>query len=343
MNVLRDVPAPAKLNLFLHVIGRRADGYHLLQTVFRFIDLADTLHFTRRDDGQVRRTTPLPGVPSEQCLTVRAALALQRASGSRYGVDIELEKRIPSGGGLGGGSSDAASVLLALNRLWGAGLSRRELMTLALSLGADVPVFVFGRNAFAEGIGEDLRALELPMRWYVLVEPAAHVPTADIFKDDGLTRNTSPVIITDFSSQEDLLSGTGSGADKAAGAFAGAQIGQLETRSKMSRADSPEHPGSSFGRNDLEPVVMRRFPAVELARQWVTQSVLHARVGPCGEVRMTGSGACLFIECVSMQQAASIKAAIAATIRYSDEAASAIRSVAVCSGLDRHPLQHWAA
>src|SRR5690606_21706416 len=128
-------PAPAKLNLFLHVVGRRNDGYHLLQTVFRFIDLADTLHFTRRDDGLVRRVTEIEGVPSAQCLTVRAAQALQKATGCRFGADIEVQKRIPAGGGLGGGSSDAASVLLALNRLWETGLSRRQLMDLALPLG----------------------------------------------------------------------------------------------------------------------------------------------------------------------------------------------------------------
>ena len=182
--------APAKLNLFLHVVGRRSDGYHLLQTLFRFIDLNDTLHFTLRSDGEVRRVNALEGVPPEQDLCVRAARLLQSETGCRQGVDIELEKRIPMGGGLGGGSSDAATTLLALNRLWGLELSRERLMQLGLSLGADVPVFVFGENAFAEGGGERLQAYELPETWYVVLCPPVHVPTVQIFTHPELTRNT---------------------------------------------------------------------------------------------------------------------------------------------------------
>lgn len=151
-------PAPAKLNLFLHVVGRRPDGYHLLQTLFRFISLHDTLHFNLRDDGAVHRTNSIEGVAEEQDLCVRAARLLQSESGCRLGVDITLEKRIPMGGGLGGGSSDAATTLIALNRLWALGLPRKRLMQLGLRLGADVPVFVFGENAFAEGVGEELQA-----------------------------------------------------------------------------------------------------------------------------------------------------------------------------------------
>jgi len=183
-------PAPAKLNLFLHVVGRRADGYHLLQTLFRFIDLNDTLHFTLRDDGEVRRVNALEGVPPEQDLCVRAARLLQLETGCKLGVDIELEKRIPMGGGLGGGSSDAATTLLALNRLWELGLSRQRLMRLGLSLGADVPVFVFGENAFAEGVGEQLQPYPLPEAWYVVLCPPVHVPTVQIFTHPELTRNT---------------------------------------------------------------------------------------------------------------------------------------------------------
>jgi 4-diphosphocytidyl-2-C-methyl-D-erythritol kinase len=183
-------PAPAKLNLFLHVVGRRADGYHLLQTLFRFIDLADTLHFTPREDGEVRRIDTLDGVPPEQDLCVRAARLLQQETGCPLGVDIGLEKRIPMGGGLGGGSSDAATTLLALNRLWGLGLSRQRLMQLGLTLGADVPVFVFGDNAFAEGVGEQLQAYPLPEAWYVVLCPPVHVPTARIFTHPELTRDT---------------------------------------------------------------------------------------------------------------------------------------------------------
>ena len=183
-------PAPAKLNLFLHVVGRRPDGYHLLQTLFRFIDLHDTLHFTLRKDGTVRRTNAVEGVAEEQDLCVRAARRLQAETGCALGVDIAVEKRIPLGGGLGGGSSDAATALIALNRLWSLGLPRARLMQLGLRLGADVPVFVFGENAFAEGVGEALQAYPLPEAWYVVLFPPVQVPTAEIFTHPELTRNT---------------------------------------------------------------------------------------------------------------------------------------------------------
>ena len=188
-------PAPAKLNLFLHVTGRRADGYHLLQTLFRFIDLQDTLHFTLREDGEVRRVNAIEGVPSEQDLCVRAARLLQQECACTLGVDIKLEKRIPMGGGLGGGSSDAATTLLALNRLWQLGLSRARLMQLGLALGADVPVFIFGENAFAEGVGEQLQAFQLPEAWYLVLFPPVHVPTAKIFTHPELTRDTNSITI----------------------------------------------------------------------------------------------------------------------------------------------------
>ncbi len=174
-------PAPAKLNLFLHVVGRRKDGYHLLQTLFRFIDFSDVLHFTLRKNGVVRRISALDGVPQEQDLCVRAARLLQKECGCRLGVDITLEKRIPMGGGLGGGSSDAATTLIALNKLWNLGLSRERLMEIGLSLGADVPVFVFGENAYAEGIGEQLQACEVPDAWYVVLFPPVQVATAKVF------------------------------------------------------------------------------------------------------------------------------------------------------------------
>lgn len=189
MNTLT-CPAPAKLNLFLHVVGRRADGYHLLQTLFRFIDLNDTLHLTLREDGEVRRLNVLDGVPAEQDLCVRAARLLQQETGCTLGVEIALEKRIPMGGGLGGGSSDAATTLLALNRLWQLDLPRARLMQLGLALGADVPVFVFGDNAFAEGVGEQLQAYALPDAWYVVLCPQVMVPTGQIFSHPQLTRNT---------------------------------------------------------------------------------------------------------------------------------------------------------
>ena len=183
-------PAPAKLNLFLHVVGRRADGYHQLQTLFRFIDLHDTLHFTLRDDGRVHRLDPLPGVAERDDLCVRAARLLQQETGCALGVGIALEKKIPMGGGLGGGSSDAATALLALNRLWQLDLPRARLMQLGLTLGADVPVFVFGDNAFAQGVGEQLQQYALPEAWYVVLYPPVQVPTAQIFSHRELTRNT---------------------------------------------------------------------------------------------------------------------------------------------------------
>lgn len=191
--------APAKLNLFLHVIGRRADGYHLLQTALRFIDYGDELGFSVRDDGVVRRVTELAGVPAEADLCVRAARLLKNRARSSLGVDIELVKRLPMGGGLGGGSSDAATTLIVLNRLWQTGLARAQLQELALELGADVPLFVFGRSAFAEGIGERLAALQLPPAWYLVLVPETAVSTAEIFSAPELTRNTNAITIAAFS------------------------------------------------------------------------------------------------------------------------------------------------
>jgi len=192
-------PAPAKLNLFLHVVGRRHDGYHLLQTAFRFIDYGDELTFAVRADSVIRRITPMEGVPAEQDLSVRAARALQQETGCRQGADIGIVKRLPMGGGLGGGSSDAATTLIALNRLWRTGLSRERLQRLALGLGADVPVFVFGMNAFAEGVGERLQALQLPPAWYLILVPELAVSTAEIFSAVELTRNTNAITIAAFS------------------------------------------------------------------------------------------------------------------------------------------------
>lgn len=191
-------PAPAKLNLFLHVVGRRADGYHLLQTLFRFVDYGDTLYFTPRDDGQVRLLNPLPGVPEERDLTVRAARLLQQEANCTRGADIRLEKRLPMGGGLGGGSSDAATVLLALNHLWQLGLSRERLQALGLTLGADVPVFIFGRTAFAEGVGEALQAVPAAPAWYLVLQPPVAVPTVDIFRAPELKRDTPAMAAADW-------------------------------------------------------------------------------------------------------------------------------------------------
>lgn len=237
-------PAPAKLNLFLLVTGRRPDGYHTLQTLFRFIDFADTLQFRLRRDGKVHRTAPVPGVAEEQDLSMRAAKLLQSETGCRLGVDIGIVKRLPMGGGLGGGSSDAASTLLAVNRLWGLGLPRERLQTIGLKLGADVPVFVFGRNAFAEGVGERLQAVELPRTWYFVLIPPVSISTAEVFADPQLTRSTSPVTIRAFS--EGCVT------------------------------------SEPIGRNDLEAVVARRYPQVAESLRWLRQFGPAAMTGSGG-------------------------------------------------------------
>lgn len=197
---LLNCPAPAKLNLFLHVTGRRADGYHLLQTAFQLIDQTDLLDFYSNADGRIQRLNQLDGVAAEDDLVIRAARLLQQQTGSKLGAAIRLHKRLPMGGGLGGGSSDAATTLIALNHLWQTGLKRQELMALSLQLGADVPFFIFGQNAFAEGVGEELQPLSTPARYFVVIQPGVQVPTPLIFKDQGLTRNTPAVRIADFPS-----------------------------------------------------------------------------------------------------------------------------------------------
>jgi 4-diphosphocytidyl-2-C-methyl-D-erythritol kinase len=319
---LYDVPAPAKVNLFLHVVGRRADGYHLLQTVFRFIDLADTLHFERRGDGVIERAYELPGVPPEQDLVVRAARALQQATGTSHGARIGLVKRIPQGGGLGGGSSDAATTLVALNRLWNTGLSRRELMALALPLGADVPVFVFGQPAFAQGVGEDLTAIDLPEAGYLVAQPDVSVPTAGIFAAPDLTRDTKPITIADF-----LAS-----------------------------------PSSGFGKNDLEGATFARYPEIVRCSKWLEEqlrllenSMESSSSIPLSRqaVRMSGSGACLFVEFATQSQAVLAQQEINATMRVAVNAvknqnskngtAPEFRLIQACAGLAEHPLWHWIA
>lgn len=231
IRTLNNCPAPAKLNLFLHVTGRRPDGYHLLQTVFQLIDRSDMLHFAVRDDGVIRRTTEVDGVAKESDLIVRAARLLQSTvnlDGKMLGADIAIEKNLPMGGGLGGGSSDAATTLMVLNHLWETGLTRAELMALGLQIGADVPFFLFGGNAFAEGVGEALASVETPDRWFVVIEPGVFVPTAAVFARPELTRDSISVKISDFS---------------------GAAFG--------------------FGRNDLQVVVANLFPPVADAIEWL--------------------------------------------------------------------------
>jgi 4-diphosphocytidyl-2-C-methyl-D-erythritol kinase len=224
-----DYPAPAKLNLFLHVVGRRADGYHLLQSVFTLIDRTDQLRFRVREDGAIRRVNDVEGVPEDADLVVRAARMLKEASGTPLGAEIELEKTIPMGGGLGGGSSDAATTLLALDRLWETRLGEARLRELGARLGADVPFFLFGQSAWVEGIGERLQPIHLPPRWYVVLVPPVHVPTPLVFAAPELTRNTEPLKMEDFSATS----------------------------------------GVGLFRNDLEAVVTNRFPEVRDHLAWL--------------------------------------------------------------------------
>jgi 4-diphosphocytidyl-2-C-methyl-D-erythritol kinase len=312
--VLYDLPAPAKLNLFLHVVGRRRDGYHLLQTVFRLISLADSIDIDLRRDGEIVRETDMVGVPHDEDLVVRAARALQTHTGTKLGAQIRVKKCIPSGGGLGGGSSDAATVLLALNRLWETRMSRAALMQLGLSLGADVPVFLAGQNAFAQGIGEQLTPVPLPDRSYVVVQPAQSVPTAAVFGDPDLTRDTDPVKITDFSEGKlfaEFCSEIGHGSNFL----------------------------QDFGRNDLQPVVMKRYPVVRQAFDWLAQAGQNAR--------MTGSGACFFVGFPGGSQAASVHQKLLAKRRTDFFSAAStgvlnpIQSILICDGLSEHPLRHW--
>lgn len=198
LNLPKSWPAPAKLNLFLNITGRRDDGYHLLQTVFQFLDFGDELVFMPRGDDQIQRLTEIPGVPAEQDLVVRAANILKQQMGQAVGVDIEITKRLPMGGGLGGGSSDAATTLVALNQIWGCGLSVEQLAVLGLQLGADVPVFIHGQAAWAEGVGEELVPLDLPEPWFVVLIPPVNVSTAKVFSNPQLIRDCPAITIRDF-------------------------------------------------------------------------------------------------------------------------------------------------
>ena len=192
------VSAPAKLNLFLHITAQREDGYHLLQTVFQFLDYADTIELMRRDDTNINRLSKLAGVAAEDDLVVKAARLLQQHCDCPFGVDISVEKVLPMGGGLGGGSSNAASVLVALNKLWACGLNQQELMDLGVQLGADVPVFIFAQAAWAEGVGEQLEALDLPEKWFLVIKPPINVSTAKVFSNSQLRRDCSTITIRDF-------------------------------------------------------------------------------------------------------------------------------------------------
>ena len=269
-----ELPAPGKLNLFLHVLSRRADGYHELQTVFRLIDRADRLRIAARNDGELCFSGPF----GEENLCLRAARLLKQQTSVRAGADIALEKVLPVGGGLGGGSSDAATVLLALNRLWKLRLGRDELQELGARLGADVPFFIYGRSALGEGLGERLTALALPSAWYLVVTPQVAVSTKEIYSF-ALTGQSKRLTIPPF--------------------FAGQ------------------------GANDLEAVVVGRYPAVAAQLAWLKQR--------CPQARMTGSGACLFAEFATQAEAAAVHAQLPSGM-----------SGFVAQGLDRHPLYDWA-
>ena len=271
-------PAPAKLNLFLHVLGRRADGMHELQTVIRLIDRCDRVGIRAREDADIC----FRGLFGEDNLCVRAARLLQAAAGAAQGADIELEKQLPVGGGLGGGSSDAATVLLVLNRFWRLDLTRSELMDLGVRLGADVPAFLYGRSALAEGVGERLSALELAPAWYLVLAPQVTVSTKEIFSDAALTRDTKPLKMSPF------LSGQ--------------------------------------GRNDLEPVAVRRYPEIAEHLEWLRTRSPGVSFPP----RMTGSGACVFAEFPREEDARALHSELPAAMRGF-----------VARGLARHPLHEW--
>ena len=198
MNKKITVSAPAKLNLFLHITGQREDGYHLLQTVFQFLDYADSITLSLRDDGEINRLTELTGVTAENDLVVKTAKLLQKYCDSHLGVDISVDKILPMGGGLGGGSSNAASVLVALNYLWDCGLNQEKLMQLGVQLGADVPVFIFAQSAWAEGVGERLKEVDLPEKWYLVLKPPINVSTAEVFSNSQLRRDCATITIRDF-------------------------------------------------------------------------------------------------------------------------------------------------
>jgi len=276
-----DYPAPAKLNLFLHVVGRRGDGYHLLQSVFTLIDRCDLIRVQVREDGQIRRVSDLPGVAPDEDLVVRAARLLKEASGTPLGADIEVDKAIPMGGGLGGGSSDAATVLLVLDRLWGTGFGPEALVELAPGLGADVPFFLFGEPAWVEGIGERLQPVALPENWYLVLAPPVEVHTREIFSSPELTRDTEALKMEDFSAQ--------------------APAGQARFR------------------NDLEAVVIKRFPQVASHLEWLRRH---------GDARMTGSGGCVFAEFDSRESAQRVMDLLPATMKGF-----------VAKGLTQHPLR----
>jgi 4-diphosphocytidyl-2-C-methyl-D-erythritol kinase len=302
LRALYELAAPAKLNLFLHVVGRRADGYHLLQSAFVLIDWADTLHLELRTDGRLQRHDLSAALPADD-LCLRAARALQQASGTALGADISIEKQLPWGAGLGGGSSDAATTLLGLNRLWGLRWPRQRLLDLAATLGADVPFFVGGRNAFVEGIGEKLTPLALPRAWYAVLKPAASLATAAIF--------ASPLVKRLPKQDGDAAILAGFLADATP---AGVRFG-----------DGPDRIVQGFGRNDLQPAAEQLCDEVAQAAAW-----LQARYG---NSRMTGSGSAVFARAGTGDQPVATFPAASLLPGWVGR---------MCRSLDQHPLADWA-
>ncbi len=312
---LYDVPAPAKLNLFLHVTGRRADGYHLLQSVFMLIDWCDTLHFERRSDGRLQRHDLGPALPADD-LSLRAARALQQASGTTLGADLSVMKQLPWGAGLGGGSSDAATTLLALNRLWGLHWPRTRLQQIALPLGADVPFFVGGHHAFVEGIGERLTPLPagcLAGQRFVVVKPEEALTTAAIFDSPSLVRDTETAIVMSFLADENL-------------------------QQKLLQG---------FGRNDLQRPAELSCTAVTQVAAWLQMRF--------GNSRMSGSGSAVFARMGTEVQSGaasprnSRNAANAESAASAEHAKNALSTLPagwtgrMCCSLDHHPLVGWAS
>ena len=295
------LPAPAKLNLFLHVTGRRADGYHELQSVFVPVDLADTIDIETRTDGRLERSGDIVGAP-ERDLCLRAARLLRERAGIDLGASIHVEKSIPAGSGMGGGSSDAATTLIALNRLWGLDWPRARLAELALSLGADVPFFLGTGPAFVEGIGERLTPLALQPAWYAVIHPQVHVSTAEIFNDPGLTRDTKLTTIAGFSAAQ------------------GAPAATSEASVELPAASAPVA-RAMFGHNDLQPVAERRAPEIRAALTHLSRF---------GAARMTGSGSAVFAAFDTESQAREAIAAL--PDGWSGWAVA---------GLDEHPLAAW--
>jgi len=262
-------PAPAKLNLFLHITGQRTDGYHELQTVFQFIDFGDVLRFSPRADGRLHRVNDVLGVPEAGDLIIRAARLLQTETGCKQGADILIEKNLPMGGGLGGGSSDAATTLVALNELWQLGLDEDRLAALGLQLGADVPVFVRGCAAWAEGVGEKLEPVTLPEPWFVVLVPNVAVSTAELFADSQLTRDARPIKIRDY-----LLWVRSGGADNVSGALFCRQESRVG--------------------NVFEPLVRARYREIDAALIDLMQF---------SPARLTGTGGCIFAAFAEESQA----------------------------------------